>query len=169
MSFESFKVCIVGTYGVGKTAFVNRFTTGNFNDKYVATLGCEVTPININTSQGMIKLNVWDCAGDPQFEGLKDGYYIKADAFLIFCTSKTLNSLDKYISDIEGVIPDAPKVICINKIDLGGKIPHSSLHEKYVKKGIPVYEISAKSNYNIDKPFLEVARKCLNDSTLNFL
>jgi len=54
---------LVGEGGVGKTTFVKRHLTGEFEKKYIATLGVEVHPMPFFTSKGLIKFNVWDNAG----------------------------------------------------------------------------------------------------------
>merc|ERR1712153_211144 len=58
-----FKLVLVGDGGVGKTTFVKRHLTGEFEKKYIATLGVEVHPMPFFTSKGQIKFNVWDTAG----------------------------------------------------------------------------------------------------------
>jgi len=58
-----FKLILVGDGGVGKTTFVKRHLTGEFEKKYVATLGVEVHPLKFHTNRGPIKFNVWDTAG----------------------------------------------------------------------------------------------------------
>ena len=54
---------LVGDGGVGKTTFVKRHLTGEFEKKYIATLGVEVHPMEFSTNHGKIKFNVWDTAG----------------------------------------------------------------------------------------------------------
>jgi small GTP-binding protein len=54
---------LVGDGGVGKTTFVKRHLTGEFEKKYVATLGVEVHPLTFHTNRGAMKFNVWDTAG----------------------------------------------------------------------------------------------------------
>ena len=61
----------------GKTTFVKRHLTGEFEKKYVATLGVEVHPLVFHTNRGAIRFNVWDTAGQEKFGGLRDGYYIQ--------------------------------------------------------------------------------------------
>lgn len=73
----TFKCVLVGDGGTGKTTFVKRHLTGEFEKKYVATLGVEVHPLVFHTTRGVIRFNVWDTAGQEKFGGLRDGYYIQ--------------------------------------------------------------------------------------------
>ena len=69
---KSYKVCLIGDGGVGKTTWVKRHLTGDFEQKYVATLGVEDHAIDFQTNYGLIRFNVWDCAGQENFGGLRD-------------------------------------------------------------------------------------------------
>ena len=73
----TFKLILVGDGGTGKTTFVKRHLTGEFQKKYVATIGVEVHPLYFHTSRGVVCFNVWDTAGQEKFGGLRDGYYIQ--------------------------------------------------------------------------------------------
>jgi GTP-binding nuclear protein Ran len=55
-----FKLVLVGDGGVGKTTFIKRHISGEFEKKYVATLGVEVRPLDFVTNFGKIRFNVWD-------------------------------------------------------------------------------------------------------------
>ena len=77
VNMPTFKCVLVGDGGTGKTTFVKRHLTGEFEKKYVATLGVEVHPLVFHTNRGAIRFNVWDTAGQEKFGGLRDGYYIQ--------------------------------------------------------------------------------------------
>lgn len=114
----TFKVMLVGDGGVGKTTWLKLLRTGEFEKKYIATLGVEVHPITVKTSHGNIVFNVWDAAGQEKFGGLRDGYYINAQAALIFfdVTSRvTYKSLPNWHRDIVRVCENVPIVIVANK------------------------------------------------------
>ena len=69
-----FKLVFVGDGGVGKTTFVKRHITGEFERRYIATVGVEVHPMVFYTNHGPIRFNVWDTAGQEKLSGLRDGY-----------------------------------------------------------------------------------------------
>lgn len=56
---------------------VEAVRAGEFEKKYIPTLGVEVRPLRFSTNFGPIVFNVWDTAGQEKFGGLRDGYYIK--------------------------------------------------------------------------------------------
>jgi len=89
----TFKCVLVGDGGTGKTTFVKRHLTGEFEKKYVATLGVEVHPLVFHTTRGVIRFNVWDTAGQEKFGGLRDGYYIQV---IIICIAYILKT-DLYV------------------------------------------------------------------------
>ncbi len=73
-TIPEFKLVFVGDGGVGKTTFVKRHITGEFERRYIATVGVEVHPMVFYTNHGAIRFNVWDTAGQEKLSGLRDGY-----------------------------------------------------------------------------------------------
>jgi GTP-binding nuclear protein Ran len=168
-NISTFKVCVIGDGGVGKTAFIKRHLTGEFERKYVATLGVELHPLYFHTNQGPIRFNMWDCAGQEKYGGLRDGYYVKADAFFVFASvdsNLSLNHVDFWIKEARRITPSVPIVLCFNKADVKEK-KITPAHYNYFrnKYGLPMYEVSARSNYNFEKPFLHLAKVFLGQDT----
>ncbi|XP_037067887.1 GTP-binding nuclear protein Ran-like [Pollicipes pollicipes] len=134
----TFKCVLLGDGGTGKTTFVKRHLTGEFEKKYVATLGVEVHPLVFHTNRGAIRFNVWDTAGQEKFGGLRDGYYIQGQCAILMFDVTSRAHLQEW----------------------------SQLAQR---PGQSYYDISAKSNYNFEKPFLWLARKLIGDPNLEFV
>jgi GTP-binding nuclear protein Ran len=163
---------LVGDGGVGKTTFVKRHKSGEFEKKYVATVGVEVTKMKFVTNLGPLVFNVWDTAGQEKFGGLRDGYYVGAQCAIIMfdVTSRiTYKSVKTWHRDLTRVCENIPIVLCGNKVDVKDrqvKPKHITFHRK--KPNIQYYDISAKSNYNFEKPFLWITRKLTGDPKVEF-
>lgn len=57
------------------------------------------------------------------------------------------------------VCENIPVVLCGNKVDVKNRQVKAKAVTYHRKKNLQYYEISAKSNYNFEKPFLYLARK----------
>ncbi|CAF0704866.1 unnamed protein product [Brachionus calyciflorus] len=168
----TFKLVLVGDGGVGKTTFVKRHLTGEFEKKYVATLGVEVHPLSFTTNRGPITFNVWDTAGQEKFGGLRDGYYIQGQCAIIMfdVTSRiTYKNVPTWHKDLVRVCENIPIVLCGNKVDIKDRKVKAKAITFHRKKNLQYYDISAKSNYNFEKPFLWLARKLAGDANLEFV
>jgi GTP-binding nuclear protein Ran len=152
-SVPNFKVIVVGDTQVGKTSFVKRFLDGDYKDELPKTLGVEVHPVGFNTSYGPVGLNVWDCAGDEQFGGLREGYYKAASAAVVMYDVSNLESFehtDIWIEKVRKACPDIPIVVVGNKVDATG---FGALRSTTWNKDFRHYYVSAKSMYNASEPF----------------
>lgn len=169
---RSFKCVLIGEGGVGKTTFVKRHRTGEFEKRYVATLGVEVHPLRFLTNMGPIVFNVWDCAGQEKFGGLRDGYFIQgACGILMFDVTSRMSykEIPKWHRDLVRVTGDIPIVIVGNKVDVKDRKVAPSMITFHEDTEMQYYDISAKSNYNFEKPFLALARQLTNCPTLEFV
>merc|ERR1712159_497468 len=167
-----FKCLLVGDGGVGKTTFVKRHLTGEFEKKYVATIGVEVHAMPFHTNRGLLVFNVWDTAGQEKFGGLRDGYYIQGQCAIIMfdVTSRvTYKNVPNWHRDLIIVCEGIPIVLVGNKVDVKErkvKVKQINFHRK---KNLNYYDISAKSNFNYEKPFLSLAKKLVGDQHLGFV
>ncbi|KAJ8559424.1 hypothetical protein K7X08_003482 [Anisodus acutangulus] len=67
------------------------------------------------------------------------------------------------------VCKSIPIVLCGNKIDVRNRQVKARQVTFRRKKNLQYYEISAKSNYNFEKPFLCLARKLAGEDNLQFV
>jgi len=165
----TWKLLLVGDGGVGKTTFVKRHKTGEFEKKYVATLGVEVSSITFHTSRGAIIANIWDTAGQEKFGYLRDGYYINGQAAILMfdVTSRiTYKNVPVWYRDLTRVCENIPIVLVGNKVDVQDRVVKPKAINFHRKNNLQYYDISAKSNYNFEKPFLYLIRKVTDDAKL---
>ena len=126
---KQFKVLLVGDPKVGKSTIVkvlmdyleNNKSFSNYSEldnTYNKTNGVKVDVFDFNTNLGLIRFNLWDCAGD--FGGLGDGYYIAADA-VIFVFDLTVEesyiNLKKWLLRIKRVHSNIPYIIVGTHVD----------------------------------------------------
>jgi len=164
------KLVLVGDGGVGKTTFVKRHKTGEFEKKYIATIGVEVHPMEFTTNRGKVKFNVWDTAGQEKLGGLRDGYYIDAHCAIIMfdVTSRiTYKNVPVWYKDIVRICGEnIPIVLVGNKVDDKNRKVKAKQILFARKHGIQYFDISAKSNYQFEKPFIYLLKKLTGDPNL---
>ncbi|KAJ2126666.1 GTP-binding nuclear protein gsp1/Ran [Coemansia sp. RSA 1287] len=138
----------------------------------VATIGVEVHPLLFTTTKGKILFNTWDTAGQEKFGGLRDGYYIQGQCAIIMfdVTSRiTYKNVPNWHRDLVRVCDNVPIVLCGNKVDIKERKVKAKTITFHRKKNLQYYDISAKSNYNFEKPFLWLARKLTGEADLEFV
>jgi GTP-binding nuclear protein Ran len=166
---RTFKIILVGDGGVGKTALIRRHQTGEFREDYIATMGVEVHPLEFKTSEGSVTLNIWDCAGKEEFRGLEKGYYTGADgAILMFDVEEpdTYGHIPYWYKNVKEMARNAPMVLCGNKVDSRNRRVKPSGIKFHKRYAMQYYDISARSNYNFEKPFLFLIREMMNKPDL---
>jgi len=167
-----YKLVLVGDGGVGKTTFVKRHLTGEFEKKYIATLGVEVHPMPFHTSKGQILFNVWDTAGQEKLGGLRDGYYIGGHSGIVMfdvCSRITYQNVPKWYKDLVRVCENIPIVLVGNKVDVKDRKVKAKQIVFHRKKNLQYYDISAKSNYQYEKPFVWLLRRLTNEPQLSLV
>lgn len=165
-----FKVVLLGDGGCGKTAWLHKLCGGEFEKRYLPTLGVNIKTLICKTKQGNNKFIVWDTAGQEKFSGLKSGYYLGADAAIIFydMTSKfSFKNVNTWINELLSVAPLAKIIIVGNKCDLDEKKCITDLTATLSTK-FPLVNISAKTNYNINQPFILIAKHVTKNHDLEF-
>jgi len=169
-----FKLNIIGDAGVGKTTYITRFLTGEFTTRYEPTLGVSVDPLTFSTNVGKIGFNIWDQAGQERFQGGYDKYLAGSSGVLLMfdLTSKlSLKNIKAWYNMVKSVDPQIRMILCGNKSDCKDKKVTANDIIKVIQElgNINYIEISSKSNYNYEKPFLWFAKKLIGAENLTFV
>ena len=114
-----------------------------------------------------------DTAGQETFRSIARSYYRgAAGALLVYDVTRreTFEHLSGWLRDArEYSSPELVVILVGNKCDMKErrvKAKHITYHQR---KNMPYFDISAKSNYNFEKPFRWLARTLAKDPNLQFI
>ena len=166
---KAFKVCMLGSGGVGKTAISLQFVRGEFSESYIPTIEDEFNK-NVKVDDETVQLEIIDTAGQEDFKDLRHRYMKDCDGFVFVYsvvdqTSKS--ALSELYNDCKSVKGSPPKcVICGNKCDYPEKDKKVSKAEVETLvnswEGAMVFETSAKTNIGIVEAFDAITRSLMN-------
>ncbi|KAF9114185.1 GTP-binding nuclear protein gsp1/Ran [Mortierella sp. 14UC] len=147
-TIPAFKLILLGDGGSGKTTFVKCHLSAEF-EKHTATLGVK-----------------------EKFGGLRDGYYIDGQCAIIMfdLTSRiTYKHVPNWHRGLVRVCENIPIILCGNKVDIKERKVKPKAVDFHRKKSLQYYDVSAKSNHNLEKPFLWLACKLAGRQDLELL
>jgi len=177
-----FKVLVIGELGTGKTSIIKRYVHQTFSDHYRATIGVDFALKVINWDMNtVVRLQLWDIAGQERFGNMTRVYYKEAVGCLIVYDATrptTFEASERWKADLDSKVqlPDGSPIPCIllgNKCDqvADGQVCHPPDMEAYCKeKGyVAWFETSAKENINIDEAARFLISRIIDlDNKLNF-
>merc|ERR1712146_144077 len=163
---REYKIVVLGSGGVGKSALTVQFVQGIFVEKYDPTIEDSYRKqVEVDNQQCM--LEILDTAGTEQFTAMRDLYMKNGQGFVLvysIIAQSTFNDLPDLREQILRVkdCDDVPMVLVGNKCDLQDQrvITVESGKELAQKfGGCTFLEASAKTKVNVDKIFFELIRQ----------
>mmetsp|Transcript_8481 Transcript_8481/g.25521 ORF Transcript_8481/g.25521 Transcript_8481/m.25521 type:complete len:224 (+) Transcript_8481:287-958(+) len=116
------KVVLLGDGAVGKTCLLTRYAKGEFNDSYIPTTFDNATVEIELPGRGSFTVNLWDTAGQEDYQHLRHISYPETDAFLVCCSAtrhQTLTNVSEvWLPEIREAYGDVPVVLARTKCDL---------------------------------------------------
>ena len=85
------------------------------------------------------------------------------------CSRITYQNVPKWYKDLVRVCENIPIVLVGNKVDVKDRQVKARNIQFHRKRNLQYYDLSARSNYNFEKPFLWIARKLAGCNTLEFV
>ncbi|EAX89059.1 multidrug resistance protein, putative [Trichomonas vaginalis G3] len=115
------KIVAVGDGAVGKTCMLTCYTTGNFPEEYVPTIFDNYSQ-SISIDGQNVNLQLWDTAGQEDYEKIRPMSYPDTDVFLVCFSLVNPVSLENvenvWINEITTGTPKAKKILVGLKKDL---------------------------------------------------
>merc|ERR1719512_224219 len=139
-SHSNFRIVVLGSGGVGKSALTLRLISDEFAEEYNPTIEDSYRKqVAIDGKPAL--LDVLDTAGQEEYASLQDQWIREGDGFLIVYAINSAESFDEAemirskiirILDADPDDPDVPMVLVGNKCDLENerKVPRSELDER---------------------------------------
>jgi small GTP-binding protein len=157
------KVCMLGTFAVGKTSLVKRFVESIFSEKYLTTVGVKIDKKTINFGSEEVNLLLWDIQGEDEFQSLQLSYLRGAAGYLLVIDGTRATTLEGAVEiqrKVEESIGEVPFIAALNKSDLTEEweLEESALTQ-LEEKGWKLIKTSAKSGLNVEDIFMELTGK----------
>ena len=151
------KICMLGSFGVGKTTLVGRFVQGIFLAKYLTTVGVKIDKKQIKIHDQDVLLMLWDLAGEDSHSQVQLSYLRGASGYLLVCDGTWSESLATARSIQQRVVEsvgEVPFVLVVNKSDLMDKWEINAAElEKLQVEGWKVKMTSAKTGEGVEDVF----------------
>jgi len=159
-----YKLVVVGTGGVGKSALTIQFIQQTFVTEYDPTIEDSYRKKMVIDDEACL-LDILDTAGQEEFSAMRDHYMHTGEGFLIVYSITSRNSFDEVMQfkdQISRVKDSDPVPICIvgNKCDLEAErqVSLQELKDLASELGTMWMETSAKARIHVDDAFLQTVR-----------
>ena len=154
------KLLTIGDQFVGKSSIINRYIDDKFNENIKPTLAIDYKTKMIQKGENLIKISIYDTAGEEKYRHLIKNYYNGSNGILLVFDITDKNSFDNlnfWLVELEKNCNLNNLYIFLvgNKTDLKKerKVSYDEAKNFADMKKIPYIEISAKTGDNIDKLF----------------
>lgn len=167
------KLTVIGEPAVGKTTLVSRYTTGFTPDRYLITLGVNVTSHKIELKNEPVLLQIFDIAGQKQFSIIRRRFYLGSQgALAVFdlTNEASIEALPGWIEEFHRYCGEnRPIIILGNKSD----IQYKTVNEEKINGLLDTLKLtndnliitSAVDGSNVDKSFEKIASLILAAQT----
>jgi small GTP-binding protein len=161
------KICMLGSFAVGKTSLVSRFVQSIFSDKYLTTVGVKIDRKEVTIGERQLNLVLWDINGQDAFQTVQKSYLRGSAGYLLVVDGTRPSTLDVAV-DLQGkaesIVGKVPFILVLNKADLSAEwqIDQARL-VRLVNDGWKMIRTSAKTGVGVEETFTSLARSMGDD------
>jgi small GTP-binding protein len=156
------KICMLGSFAVGKTSLVRNFVEGIFSDKYLTTIGVKIDKKLVDVNGEKVNLILWDIAGEDEFSKIQASYLRGTSGYFLVVDKTRKNTLDVALQiddKARQILGEVPRILLVNKWDLSGKWDLDDVAvSELSRNGRIVINTSAKTGLNVDTAFQKLAQ-----------
>ena len=159
------KVCMVGSFSVGKTSLIERYVRSIFSDQYLTTVGVKISKKSLVAKGQDVSLILWDMEGKDDYSDINLSHLRGAMGLFLVADGLRRETLDEACTlqtVTETLVGNIPRILLINKVDLADRWEVTDDDITRVKQqGIGIMKTSAKTGQGIDAAFLALAEAML--------
>jgi small GTP-binding protein len=115
------KICMLGSFSVGKTSLVARFVQSIFSERYLTTVGVKIDKKVVSFGGQDMTLMLWDLYGEDEYQKVRMSYLRGGAGYLLVADGTRPATLDKALAiqeEAQKNFGPTPFVIALNKCDL---------------------------------------------------
>ena len=159
------KICMLGSFSVGKTSLVRRFVESIFSDAYQTSIGVKIEKKVVRSGNEDVALVLWDIHGEDVYQKIRLSYLRGMSGYLLVVDGTRRQTLDDALTLNERVIQKAgkvPAVLVFNKSDLAEKWEIDSAREsELTAAGWTIIRTSAKTGDSVEEVFAKLTAAML--------
>jgi small GTP-binding protein len=155
------KICLLGTFAVGKSSLTERFVKSIFSERYRTTVGVRIQKRTVELDEQSVDLIVWDLAGEDEFLSLRTAYLRGSSGYVLVADGTRRETLIKVLEmkkRADVALGGLPFVLMVNKMDRRDDwaVTDADLDD-LSRKGWPVFRTSAKTGEGVNDGFIRLA------------
>ncbi|KAM8978722.1 ras-like protein [Sarcophilus harrisii] len=161
---KMYKLAVMGTCSVGKTALTMQFTKNHFVTEYDPTTQDFYSKDTV-VDENPYQLDIVDTTGNGAFYYLRDDSISWGEGFLLvyavndFYSFENVNFFWDILRWLKGT-DRVPVVLVANKVDVTDRLVDPTLGQEMARRfGVPYVETSAKTGQGVEQAFHELVRE----------
>lgn len=166
---KTYKIVVLGDFGVGKTSLIRRYVLDEFSEAYRATIGVHLYKHSDTLTAGIgsqpVSLVVWDIEGAPLPGEQTRRYIVGASGALVVgdvTRADPFTAMWEAADMVEEVLPGRPICFALNKSDMAEVAHPETVNRMTRRYDASVFETSALTGDSVAPVFRALARSILS-------